>query len=187
MTPEEQARVTIDNLLQQAGWAVQDSRSANLYAATRRGGARVPAEARPRPGRLPALSWAAKRPAWSRPSPWAARSPAWSVQSEKYGAGLPDNLPAHRRPLPFLYESTGQETQFTNRLDPEPRSRNVFAFHTPDALAAWLDADEVAPAGERRGCRIGCRLPGAAQPAARAAEYAGPERGRPMGRAGEGY
>ena len=39
------------------------------------------------------------------------------VQSEKYSTGLPDNLPAHQRPLPFLYESTGAETQFTNRLD----------------------------------------------------------------------
>jgi type I site-specific restriction endonuclease len=31
--------------------------------------------------------------------------------------------------LPFSYETTGTETRFTNRLDPEPRSRNVFAFH----------------------------------------------------------
>ena len=53
------------------------------------------------------------------------------VQSEKYGTGLPDNLPAHHNPLPFLYESIGVETQFTNRLDPEPRSRSVFSFHSP--------------------------------------------------------
>ena len=45
------------------------------------------------------------------------------AQSEKYSTGLPDGLPAPRRPLPFLYESTGVETQFTNGLDPEPRSR----------------------------------------------------------------
>ena len=32
------------------------------------------------------------------------------VQSEKYSTGLPDNLPAHHNPLPFLYESTGAET-----------------------------------------------------------------------------
>ena len=40
------------------------------------------------------------------------------AQSGKYSTGLPDTLPAHERPLPFLYESTGEETQFTNRLDP---------------------------------------------------------------------
>lgn len=40
------------------------------------------------------------------------------VQSAKYSEGLPAGLPAHRRPLPFLYESTGVETHFTNGLDP---------------------------------------------------------------------
>ena len=60
------------------------------------------------------------------------------VQSEKYSTGLPDNLPSHLRPLPFLYESTGEETQFTNGLDPEPRSRPVFSFHTPAILSEWV-------------------------------------------------
>jgi type I restriction enzyme R subunit len=63
------------------------------------------------------------------------------VQAEKYARGLPTALPAHFRPLPFLYESTGVETRFTNLLDPEPRSRQVFAFHRPETLAEWL-ADE---------------------------------------------
>ena len=65
------------------------------------------------------------------------------IQSEKYSTGLPDNLPAYRRPLSFLYESTGVETQFTNRLDPEPRSRLVFSFHSPGTLASWLGAREA--------------------------------------------
>ena len=44
------------------------------------------------------------------------------VQTARYAQGLPDALPAWRRPLPFLYQSTGVETRFTNRLDPEPRA-----------------------------------------------------------------
>jgi type I restriction enzyme, R subunit len=48
------------------------------------------------------------------------------VQSEKYSVGMPSALPTWFRPLPFLYESTGVETQFTNRFDPVPRSRRVF-------------------------------------------------------------
>ena len=32
MTPEQEARVNIDRLLEQAGWAVQDADSINLYA-----------------------------------------------------------------------------------------------------------------------------------------------------------
>ncbi|MDP3032854.1 MAG: DEAD/DEAH box helicase family protein [Rhodocyclaceae bacterium] len=51
---------------------------------------------------------------------------------------MPASLPAWRRPLPFLYESTGIETHFTNGLDPAPRARSVFAFHLPDTLAEWL-------------------------------------------------
>ena len=41
-------------------------------------------------------------------------------QSAKYASGLPDNLPAHKRPLPFLFESNGSVTYFTNGLDPIP-------------------------------------------------------------------
>ena len=72
------------------------------------------------------------------------------VQSEKYSTGLPDNLPAHQRPLPFLYESTGSETQFTNRLDPEPRSRLVFAFHFPQTLAKWIGISQPPGTDTRR-------------------------------------
>jgi type I restriction enzyme R subunit len=57
------------------------------------------------------------------------------AQSAKYAAGLPDNLPAHRRPLPFLFESNGGVTYFTNGLDPLPRSRQVFSFPRPQTLA----------------------------------------------------
>jgi type I restriction enzyme R subunit len=61
-------------------------------------------------------------------------------QSGRYAAGLrPPMRPwLAERPLPFRYESTGVETYFTNTLDPEPRSRRVFAFHKPETLARWV-------------------------------------------------
>jgi type I restriction enzyme R subunit len=62
------------------------------------------------------------------------------VQSAQYAQGLPAGLPAWSRPLPLAYESTGIETHFTNGLDPLPRACNVFAFHRPETLAAWLKA-----------------------------------------------
>ena len=40
-------------------------------------------------------------------------------QAARYSTGLPEYLPAWRRPLPFLYESTGVETFFTNGLEPD--------------------------------------------------------------------
>ena len=56
------------------------------------------------------------------------------VQSAKYTDGLPVGLPAWRVPLPFAYESTGKVTQFTNSLEPDARSRDVFTFHRPEEL-----------------------------------------------------
>jgi type I restriction enzyme R subunit len=41
-------------------------------------------------------------------------------------------------PLPFIYESTGKETRFTNGYDPDARSRLVSTFHRPETLAEWL-------------------------------------------------
>lgn len=60
------------------------------------------------------------------------------IQSKRYSEGLPDGLPAYRRPLPFLYESNGTETHFTNLLDPDPRARSIFAFHRPETIREWL-------------------------------------------------
>ncbi|MBX3387989.1 MAG: DEAD/DEAH box helicase family protein [Phycisphaeraceae bacterium] len=59
------------------------------------------------------------------------------LQSSKYLSGLPVGLPRWTpdgTALPFAYESTGTVTQFTSNLDPEPRSREVFAFHRPEEL-----------------------------------------------------
>src|SRR5438128_445592 len=41
-------------------------------------------------------------------------------------------------PLPFVYESTGEVTRFTDYRDPKPRSRPVFTFHRPETFKNWL-------------------------------------------------
>jgi type I restriction enzyme, R subunit len=61
------------------------------------------------------------------------------TQTAKYSEGVPEDVPAHTWPLPFLYQSTGVETRFTNLLDAEPASRGVWTFHRPEALVRWLD------------------------------------------------
>ncbi|WP_295626351.1 DEAD/DEAH box helicase family protein [uncultured Nitrosomonas sp.] len=43
------------------------------------------------------------------------------------------------KPLPFLYESTGIITRFTDGRDPKPRSREVFNFHRPETLKEWIE------------------------------------------------
>jgi len=72
------------------------------------------------------------------------------LQSDKYADGVPDGVPSPIKPLPFLYQSTGVESRFTNRLDPECRSRRIFHFHQPGTLAEWLGAEPVwLPTGHR--------------------------------------
>ncbi len=44
----------------------------------------------------------------------------------------------NNEPLPFVYESTGVITRFTDGRDPRPRSREVFSFHQPETLKEWL-------------------------------------------------
>lgn len=53
-------------------------------------------------------------------------------------------MDCYRRPLPFSYQSTGIETRFTNHLEPEARSRKVFAFHRPETLLAWVSKEQQA-------------------------------------------
>ena len=117
MPPEEQARENIDRLLEQAGWVVQNPNSINLYAGSGIAVREFPLRAGH--GRADYLLYVNQKAVGvveAKPEGFALAGV--EVQSEKYGAGLPDALPAYRRPLPFLYESTGAETQFTNGLDP---------------------------------------------------------------------
>ena len=149
-TPEQRARANIDRLLLHAGWVVQDLAGLNVHAA--RGVAVREFSLRPGHGTADYLlyvdGWAA---GVVEAKPEGHTLTGVESQSGKYGAGLPDNLPAYVRPLPFLYESTGVETRFTNGLDPEPRSRPVFAFHSPETLAEWLGASVPSwDAGERQ-------------------------------------
>ncbi len=71
-------------------------------------------------------------------------------QSAKYTTGCLPNLPHYHLPLPFAYESTGTETQFTNGLDPDPRSREVFTFHRPEELIRLATLDSQLRANLRQ-------------------------------------
>lgn len=59
-------------------------------------------------------------------------------QTQRYSASNLAHIERWCNPLPFKYESTGVVTQFTNDLDPKPRSREVFSFHRPETLAGWM-------------------------------------------------
>jgi type I restriction enzyme R subunit len=162
--PEDQARQSIDRLLAAAGWAVRDVKCADLHAARGVALREFPLVASPRSrgegqGEGPQfadylLYVDGKAAGVIEAKKVGATLTGVEIQSTRYAQGLPASLPAHRRPLPFLYESTGAETHFTNALDPEPRARNVFAFHRPETLADWLrQLPSPASAGEGPGVR----------------------------------
>ena len=133
-TPEARARTEIDRLLTAAGWVVQDFVDLDLTA-----GLGVAIREFPLATGFADYLLFVERKAVGAIEAKKLGTPLSGVeaQSAKYSAGLPATLKAWRSPLPFLYESTGVESFFTDGRDPEPRSRRVFAFHLPATLRAW--------------------------------------------------
>jgi type I restriction enzyme R subunit len=138
LSPEDRARVEIDRMLVAAGWKVQDRSEINLYAGRGVAIREYPLKDGLEADYLLFVDSSAVGALEAKPEGYTLTGV--EPQSAKYASALPDDLKVPRRPLPFLYESTGIETQFTNGFDPEPRSREVFAIHRPETLAAWLDA-----------------------------------------------
>lgn len=112
MTPEQKARVSIDALLTAAGWHVCNVADANIHAST---GVAI----REFPlnngfgfadyllyvnGKACGVIEAKKE---------GATLTGVELQSSRYAQGLPSSLPAWRRPLPFVWESTGVDPATT--------------------------------------------------------------------------
>jgi type I restriction enzyme R subunit len=133
---EAKARVQIDKQLAAAGWVVQSQESLNLGAGS---GVVVREFTLEKPhGRVDYLLFLNGQPAGViEAKPEGTPLVEVERQSGKYVAGLPDWMEPPVYPLPFIYESTGTETRFTNGYDPDARSRNVFTFHRPETLIEW--------------------------------------------------
>ena len=110
MVPNErEARADIDRLLTLAGWSVQDLKAANIHAS--RGVAIREFPLKPGHGRADYLLYLDGRAAGAIEAKRAGSTlTGVEFQSNKYTEGLPGELPAWTRPLPFAYESTGVET-----------------------------------------------------------------------------
>jgi type I restriction enzyme R subunit len=141
ITPEDRARQTIDCLLQAAGWKLQDRKEADLSMP---GGIAIREFPMSGFGEADYLLFVdgnalgvveAKREGETLTHV--------ERQSEKYSLGLPEFVNAPIKPLPFRYESTGTETRFTNGLEPDAASRQLFAFHKPETLAEWLNKETI--------------------------------------------
>jgi type I restriction enzyme R subunit len=139
LKPEERARQRIDFLLNVAGWVIQDVRELNLAASM---GVAI-REFQLKSGPVDYLLFVDRRAVGVvEAKPEGTTLSGVAEQSKKYVGSVPDSLP-HVEPLPFIYESTGEETFFRDSRDPDPRSRRVFAFHRPETLSEWLNQKDT--------------------------------------------
>ena len=143
--PEQIARDRIDDRLRAAGWHVQDRNAVDFNAGL---GIAV-REYQTDIGPADYVLFADRRPVGvveAKPDSWGARLTTVELQSEGY-ANAKLKWVSSAQPLPFVYESTGQVTRFTNGRDPNPRSREVFTFHRPETFKDWM----LAPRSFRSG------------------------------------
>jgi len=137
LAAEQRARVLIDAQLTAAGWSVQDQGELNLFVPGVAVREMVMAVGH---GRADYVLYVDKQVVGvieAKPQGTPLSGVEW--QSAMYATGLPER---HARRavvvegrLPFVFEASGSETHFTNGYDPEPRSRQVFAFPQPGTLA----------------------------------------------------
>jgi type I restriction enzyme R subunit len=104
--PEQKARHEIDANLTAAGWTVQSADELDLTAA--RGIAVREFQMKSGFGFADYLLYLDRKAIGAVEAKAEGTLSGVEAQTAKYAAGLPINLPAHVRPLPFLFESTAK-------------------------------------------------------------------------------
>ncbi len=132
--PEQKARDNIDKMLVEAGWVVQSLRQVDLSAAK---GVAV-REYQTDLGPADYVLFVDRKPVGVIEAKREEQGEKLTIhedQSKDYAESKLKYL--NNDPLPFVYESTGVLTRFTDYRDPKPRSRPIFHFHKPETLLQW--------------------------------------------------
>lgn len=136
LNPEQRARRNIERDLERAGWLVQNKDridfASGLGIAVR--------EYQTDVGPADYVLFVGKKPVGvieAKPEDWGHKITTVEEQSGGY-AEAKLKWVSNTEPLPFVYESTGVITRFTDGRDPNPRSREVFNFHRAETLQGWL-------------------------------------------------
>lgn len=133
--PEQIARDKIDVMLREAGWSVQSKKKVDLSASK---GVAV-REYQTDVGPADYVLFLDRKPVGiieAKREDEGHRLTVVEDQSSNYANAKLKYL--NNDPLPFVYESTGTITRFTDYRDPKPRGRNVFWFHKPETIVEWL-------------------------------------------------
>ena len=134
--PEQLARDQIDAKLVEAGWRVQTKATLNFNA----GPGIAIREYQTDQGPADYVLFVNKQAVAvieAKPPEWGHNITTVEEQSGNYAAAKLKWV-NNTQPLPFIYETTGIITRFTDQRDPKPRSRELFTFHRPETLAEWL-------------------------------------------------
>ena len=134
-TPEQRARNDIDRKLNGSGWIVQEKSKID-WSASR--GIAVK-EYLTDVGPADYVLFVDKKPVGiieAKKDEEGHRLTVVEEQSSGYAISKLKYL--NNDPLPFVYESTGELTRFTDFRDPKPRSRPVFSFYRPETLEEYL-------------------------------------------------
>lgn len=145
LNPEEQARVLIDAQLVAAGWVVQDREAIDLVNHVGVAVREVIMEKWA--GRADYVLYLNRKMVGvieAKPQGTTLMAVQW--QSHRYSKGLTETQSKSAvlidGELPFIYEASGSETNFTNVYDPEPRARRIFNFQKPETLARIIRESE---------------------------------------------
>ncbi len=133
--PEQLARDNIDAILLAAGWVLQNKNAINLNAGI---GIAV-REYQTDIGPADYVLFVDKKPIGIIEAKRAEEAVHLSMheeQSEGYANAKLKYLNNER--LPFVYESTGEVTRFTDYRDVKPRSRPLFTFHRPETFLEYI-------------------------------------------------
>jgi type I restriction enzyme R subunit len=133
--PEQLARDRIDEQLIACGWLIQDYKKKNVMA----GPGVAIREYVTDTGPADYVLFVDGKPVGvieAKREEEGHRLTMHEDQSEDYASAKLKYL--NNEKLPFVYESTGEVTRFTDFRDPKPRSRTVFAFHRPETFRDWL-------------------------------------------------
>ena len=133
--PEQIARDHIDKLLTSCGWIVQRKTTINLNA----GFGVAVCEYQTEVGPADYVLFVEGKPVGiieAKRKEEAGRLTVHEEQAEDYATAKLKFL--NNDQLPFVYVSTGDVTIFTDFREPNPRIRDVFAFHRPETLNGWV-------------------------------------------------
>ena len=141
MTPEERARIVIDEKLEKSGWTIQDIKKLNLTVALGVAVREFPTSTGP-------VDYAL----------FVEGKPVGVIEAKKSESG--ENITVVERQsaryahstfkwvhqeyqIRFAYEATDKLIRFTDYNDIKFRSRTVFSFHRPETLKALLVAPDT--------------------------------------------